>query len=232
MINLDILNSIKDRIKEARHRASRENEKPVTIVAVTKTFSYKAIISAHQGGLTNIGENRVQEAIDKFPKLPELPEIKKRLIGHLQSNKARKAINLFDSIDSVDSIKLATRINNIGLEKNEKTEILLQVNTAMDPSKYGFSTNNKESFLEIIEMPFLNVKGLMTIGLFTRDTRLARDSFLELCLLREQLNSELSEELKMEELSMGMTNDFEIAVEEGATMLRLGSALFGQRAAK
>ena len=164
--------------------------------------------------------------------MPELPEIKKRLIGHLQSNKARKAINLFDSIDSVDSIKLATRINNIGLEKNEKTEILLQVNTAMDPSKYGFSTNNKESFLEIIEMPFLNVKGLMTIGLFTRDTRLARDSFLELCLLREQLNSELSEELKMEELSMGMTNDFEIAVEEGATMLRLGSALFGQRAAK
>ena len=77
MINLDILNSIKDRIKEARHRASRENEKPVTIVAVTKTFSYTAIVSAHQVGLTNIGENRVQEAIDKFPKLPELPEIKK-----------------------------------------------------------------------------------------------------------------------------------------------------------
>ena len=229
MINLDTLNSIKDRIKEARHRASREHEKPVTIVAVTKTFPHTAIISAHQAGLTNIGENRVQEAIDKFPKLPQLPEIKKRLIGHLQSNKTRKATTLFDSIDSVDSMKLAKRINNIGLEKNEKTEIFLQVNTAMDPSKYGFSPDNKERFLEIIEMPYLNVKGLMTIGLFTRDKRLAKETFIELYSLREQLNSQLSEQLKIEELSMGMTNDFEIAVEEGSTMLRLGSALFGER---
>ena len=229
MINLDTLNSIKDRIKEARYRASRDNEKPITIVAVTKTFPYTAIISAHQTGLTNIGENRVQEAIDKFPKLPQLPEIKKRLIGHLQSNKTRKATTLFDSIDSVDSKKLAKRINNIGLEKNEKTEIFLQVNTAMDPSKYGFSPDNKERFLEIIEMPYLNVKGLMTIGLFTRDKRLTRETFIELYSLREQLNSQLAEQLKIEELSMGMTNDFEIAVEEGSTMLRLGSALFGER---
>tara|TARA_B100000700_G_scaffold331686_1_gene467057 strand:- start:12066 stop:12764 length:699 start_codon:yes stop_codon:yes gene_type:complete len=229
VLNLDGFNSIKDRINEARQRVSLINEKPITIVAVTKTFSHNAIIEAYEAGLIHIGENRVQEAINKFPKLPELPTLKKRLIGHLQTNKTRKAVNLFDVIDSVDSTKLANRINSVGQDQQKNVEVLLQVNSSNDPAKHGFRIEEKESLLKIIEMPYLTVKGLMTIGLFTENKTKIRKTFIELRLLKEKLNSELIEERRIHELSMGMSNDFEIAVEEGATMLRLGSALFGNR---
>lgn len=229
MINLDVLNSVRERIEEARQRAGRSNTKPVTIVAVTKTFPSSAVIVAHKAGLTNIGENRIQEAADKFPELPKLPGLTKRLIGHLQSNKARKAVNLFDSIDSVDSLKLARRLNIIGEGEKDPINILLQVNTGRDPAKHGFSPDQKETLQKIIEMSFLNVKGLMTIGSFTLDKKLIRETFIALYSLQEVLNTELPEKLKIDELSMGMTSDFEIAAEEGATMVRLGSALFGQR---
>ena len=229
MISLDTLNDIKSRIEGACDRSGRSDPQEIEVVAITKTFPPEAIESAYNAGLKAIGENRIQEAAEKFPYLSKLPGIKKRLVGHLQGNKARKAIELFDEIDSIDSIKLARRLNAI-LAKEESTKnILLQVNTATDPSKHGFQIDETETLLEIIELQNLNVKGLMTIGELTTEESKARKTFRSLRKLKESLNESLTKINKLSDLSMGMTGDFEIAVEEGATIVRLGTALFGNR---
>ena len=229
MINLTTLELVRERIENALSSTSRENEPPVEIVAVTKAFPGKYIISAYESGLLTIGENRVQEAEQKFKKLPQLPGLKRRLIGHLQSNKARKALAIFDTIDSVNSIKLARRLSKATAEKGEPFPVLAQVNTAADPAKFGFALNETDLLLEMADLPGLRVDGLMTIGEITQDKARIRRTFQRLREMRDNLNAQLTNEKQMRELSMGMTADFEMAVEEGATMIRIGTALFGER---
>ena len=229
MIDLDALKSVQERIEAAKVRANREQDPPVQIVAITKTFPTPAIESAHKAGIKNIGENRIQEASQKFPHLAKLPRLTKRLVGHLQSNKVGKAVDLFDAIDSIDSLKLARRLNRLMMEPHSNYESLLQVNTGQDSAKHGFHPEKIETLLEALELKNLGVKGLMTIGAFTNDETTIRKTFQKLRQLKESLNKHLPKKSQLTELSMGMSSDYEIAVEEGATMVRIGTALFGQR---
>ena len=229
MINLDAFKSVQERIEVARELTNREHDPPVQIVAITKTFPASAIESAHRAGIKNIGENRIQESSQKFPHLPDLPRLKKRLVGHLQSNKASKAIKLFDAIDSIDSLKLARRLSVLLAENYNNYESLLQVNIGRDPTKHGFQPGKIDTLLEVLELKNLSVKGLMTIGELTTNETTIRKTFQKLRQLKERLNTHLPEEGQLTELSMGMSSDYEMAVEEGATMVRIGTALFGER---
>jgi len=229
VIDLDALKSVQERIEAAKARSNREQDPPVQIVAITKTFPTSAIESAYKAGIKNIGENRIQEAAQKFPHLAELPRLTKRLVGHLQSNKVGKAVDLFDAIDSIDSLKLAHRLNRLMTEPHSNYESLLQVNTGQDSAKHGFHPEKIETLLEVLELKNLGVKGLMTIGVFTSDETTTRKTFKKLRQLKERLNKYLSEESQLTELSMGMSSNYEMAVEEGATMVRIGTALFGER---
>ena len=229
MIDLDALKSVQERIEAAKARSNREQDPPVQIVAITKTFPTSAIESAYKAGIKNIGENRIQEAAQKFPHLAELPRLTKRLVGHLQSNKVGKAVDLFDAIDSIDSLKLARRLNRLMMEPHSKYESLLQVNTGQDSAKHGFHPEKIETLLEALELKNLGVKGLMTIGTLTNDETTVRKTFQKLKQLKERLNKHLSKESQLTELSMGMSSNYEMAVEEGATMVRIGTALFGER---
>lgn len=224
--------SVKERIVTAQLRS--DNKAPITIVAVTKTHQASIILEARQAGLDTIGENRVQEAEDKFSKIAEiLPNITKRLVGHLQSNKINKALNLFDTIDSVDSLKLASKIGKKAVSLNRTIPILLEVNTSGESAKFGFIPDNIDEMLACFEIPGIEIQGLMTIGPLTSDIKRIRRAFITLRELRNSIKNQLIKNVdKFTELSMGMSGDFEIAVEEGATMVRLGTVLFGQRMAK
>lgn len=229
MISAAALKSVRDRIERARSRTGRANEPPIEIIAVTKAFPPETIIRAYKSGVRSIGENRVQEAMVKFKEVPDLPGLKRRLIGHLQSNKARKAVNLFDTIDSVDSVKLGRKLSSIAKETGKEIPTLIQVNTADDPAKYGFDSSQTEEILKVINLEGLRAEGLMTIGTLTQDKSITRETFKGLWDLRDELNDQLPREKQLIHLSMGMSGDYEIAVEEGATMLRLGTVLFGPR---
>ncbi|MFQ6615326.1 MAG: YggS family pyridoxal phosphate-dependent enzyme [Fidelibacterota bacterium] len=231
MIDPGALSSIREGIDRARKRAGLEDAPPVEIVAVTKGFPKEAIDSAYRAGLRSIGETRVQEAGEKMDRLPELPGLTLRMIGHLQSNKARKGVSLFDTIDSVDSVKLGKRISRIASQQRTVMPVLLQVNTGGDPAKFGFSLNDVGDLIELVHLPGIRVEGLMTIGALTTDTEETRRTFRRLRQLRDQLNEQLAPGVRLHHLSMGMTADFKIAVEEGATMVRIGTALFGPRPA-
>lgn len=224
--------SVKERIATAQLRS--DNKTPITIVAVTKTHPASIILEAREAGLDTIGENRVQEAEDKFSKIAEiLPNITKRLVGHLQSNKINKALNLFDTIDSVDSLKLASKIGKKAVSLNRTIPILLEVNTSGESAKFGFIPDNIDEMLACFEIPGIEIQGLMTIGPLTSDIKRIRRAFITLRELRNSIKNQLIKNVdKFTELSMGMSCDFEIAVEEGATMVRLGTVLFGQRMAK
>ncbi len=228
MINANALSRIKEKIYNSILVNNIPNHK-VDIIAVTKTFPKEAIVSAFKEEILNIGENKIQEAEFKFPKLPDLPKLKKRLIGHLQSNKVNKAVKLFDAIDTIDSKKIARRLDNSLNRINQTKEVMLQVNTSGDNAKYGFNLTDEENLLEIISYKQLVVRGLMTIGEFTSDERKTRKTFILLRQLKEKLNDQLENEKKLIDLSMGMSSDYDIAVEEGSTQIRLGTALFGSR---
>ena len=228
MINRHALIKIKEKINNSILVNNIPNHN-VEIVAVTKTFSSEAILAAFEEGILNIGENKIQEAEYKFPQLPNLPKLKKRLIGHLQSNKVNKAINLFDTIDTIDSKKIAQRLDNSLKKINKTKEVLLQVNASKDIAKYGFDLNDQEQLLDVINYKHLVVKGLMTIGEFTRDEKKTRKTFILLRQLKDKLNDQLESDKKLTDLSMGMSSDFNIAIEEGSTQIRLGTALFGSR---
>ncbi|MFQ6673191.1 MAG: YggS family pyridoxal phosphate-dependent enzyme [Fidelibacterota bacterium] len=229
MIKPGALKSIREKIEMARIRAGREGDPPVEIVAVTKAFPAGAIAAAYGAGLRTIGETRIQDATEKFREVGELPGLKRRLIGHLQSNKAGKAADCFDWIDSVDSVKLGRRLSSIAGTRGKAIPVLVQVNTARDPAKFGFGPEQTEELLELLDLPGLKVGGLMTIGALTEDEAKIRRTFRDLRELRDLLNEQLPAHDRLSELSMGMTGDFEIAVEEGATMVRIGTALFGPR---
>ncbi len=216
-----------DRIAGACARSRREPA-DVTLVAVSKTVPADALRDAVAAGLTLLGENRVQEGAAKAP---EVPGARWHLVGPLQSNKARRAIEVFESIESVDSVDLARRLDRLATEihPGERYPVLLQVNVDDDPAKAGFERAELErAMAEIGELEALDVRGLMTIGRLVDRPEDARPTFRSL--------RETSERLRTgglslgPELSMGMTDDFELAVEEGATIVRVGRALFGERA--
>ena len=195
---------------------------------MTKTRSFQSIITAHNFGIKSIGENKIQEAEKKFQLLDEMPGLTKRFIGHLQTNKVKKCVHLFDSIDSVHSLKLIKKISTESKKINKKTPVLLEINTSGEKQKKGFLKNSVEEILLCFEQENVEIRGLMTMAPFTNDEILIRDSFAFL----RQLKTELSQILKtdkLKELSMGMSNDYEIAIEEGATQVRIGTTLFGPR---
>ncbi len=228
----DNVESVKERIARAQLRSG--NKAPIKIVAITKTHPASIIAKVKQAGLDTIGENRIQEAEDKFSLITEiLPNITKRLVGHLQSNKINKALDLFDTIDSVDSLKLASKIGSKTVSLDCVKPILLEVNTSGEKAKYGFNPHNIDEMLACFEIQGIEPQGLMTIGPFTSDSKRIREAFISLRKTHNSLVSQVTKNIeKFTELSMGMSGDFEIAVEEGATMVRLGTVLFGQRVIK
>ncbi len=221
----DRLSRVIENIESAKKRSGNNNS--IDIVAVSKTQPYSKIIEIYNLGIRSIGENRIQEAEKKFKQLPRLPMLKKRMIGHLQSNKVNRALGLFDAIDAIDSVKLAAKIAAKPTDKT--TPVLLEVNTSDELTKYGFNPHHTEELLKCCEMEGIAVSGLMTVGPLTDNESDLRGSFTQLRRLLESLNRELPDERKLTILSMGMSNDYQIAIEEGSTMLRLGTVLFGPR---
>ena len=228
----DNVERVKERITNAQQRSG--NKAPVKIVAITKTHPASIISDVRNVGLDSIGENRIQEAEDKFLEVADiLPSITKRLVGHLQSNKINKALKLFDTIDSVDSLKLASKIGNKAISLDRTIPILLEVNTSGESAKFGFNPDNIDEILACFEIKGVALQGLMTIGPLTTDTSRIREAFITLRELQNSIKKQLTKNVdQFTELSMGMSGDFEIAVEEGATMVRLGTVLFGHRTTK
>jgi len=220
--------AVKERVADAAGRADRDPNE-VTIVAVSKRFPASYVEAAAAAGVTDIGENRIQEA---EPKIQEArAQVRWRLVGSLQSNKARKAVALFDCIDSVDSARLLRRLDALSLEQDgAPREALLQVNVTGEASKHGVSPDNIEPLLDAAEeCQAVRVAGLMTMAPLTQDESVVRRCFRETHALARRIDTMGYARVRMDQLSMGMTGDFEIAVEEGATLVRLGTAIFGER---
>ena len=215
-----------ERIAAACERGRRDPA-TVTLIAVSKTVGAGRLRAAVAAGYERLGENRVQEGEGKRP---EVAGAIWELIGPLQSNKARRALATFDRIQSVDSSALAERLDRLASEVRPGVPypVLLQVNVDKDPAKSGFTAGSAEAGLDaLLGLPNLRVEGLMTVGRLTDDPAIARATFRELRELGERLRARDSR--LGPELSMGMTDDFEVAIEEGATMVRLGRAIFGDR---
>jgi PLP dependent protein len=215
------------RISAAAARASRPPD-GVTLVAVSKTVPAEALRDAVAAGIGLLGENRVQEAAAK---IPDVPGARWHLVGPLQSNKARKAVELFDAIESLDSVQLATRLDRLAHEARpgRRYPVLLEVNVDDDPAKAGFAPGDLDAALDAVAaLPSLEVTGLMTIGRLVERPDEARPTFRALRELSERLGARPGGRLGPA-LSMGMTDDFEVAIEEGATIVRIGRAIFGER---
>jgi pyridoxal phosphate enzyme (YggS family) len=216
------------RIRAASIRAGRDADE-VTLLAVSKTVPADALRDAVAAGLDRLGENRVQEGLAKAP---DVPGAHWQLVGPLQSNKARRALEVFESIQTVDSLDLARRLDRLVPETRAagRYPVLVQVNVDLDATKAGFAPDAIPTAMgELLALPHLAVRGLMTVGRLTDDPAVARRTFSALRQLSERTRSRWPE--LGPELSMGMSDDFEIAVEEGATIVRVGRALFGEREA-
>ena len=222
----DNLRDIRAHIESAKTR--RGTNQAVKIIAVTKTHPFSIINACYNNGIRSIGENRVQEAIKKFQKLSGVPMLIKRFIGHLQTNKVNRCLDYFDTVDSVDSVRLAKKISDRAKHLNRTIQILLEVNTTNEEQKNGFLPEQIGEMLYCSTLSGINIEGLMTVGPLTKNEKDIRRSFGLLRKTKENLNSKLNKK-KINELSMGMSNDFQIAVEEGSTMIRIGTALFGKR---
>jgi len=222
----DNVREVLGRIEDAASRALREGS-DVKLVAVTKTVEPDRIVEAIEAGVNCIGENRVQEAARKFG---DLPPVEKHLVGHLQTNKVKKALPLFDMIESVDSVHLAREISRVASNEGATAEVLVEVNTSGEESKYGLEPGEVLSAIEdMADLPGLRVVGLMTVGAFLPDPEDVRPCFRRLRELRSEVEEAVIPGVSMDHLSMGMTNDYEVAIEEGATIVRVGRAIFGER---
>ena len=236
------------RVVMAARRAGR-NPDAITVMAVSKTFPARAILDAYDLGLRTFGENRVQEFAEKHPDVESLAGADFHLIGHLQSNKAAKAAELFHAIDSVDSLRLAEKLNDAAGKLGKILRVLIEVNVGGEEAKSGVAPEFKfvihkqgpvpgaTSELAMIllsaeKLPNLAIRGLMAIPPFTEDPEGARPYFRKLRQLRDTIAAHNLPHVHMDVLSMGMSHDFEIAIEEGSTCIRVGTAIFGSRAAK
>ncbi|MBQ5868553.1 MAG: YggS family pyridoxal phosphate-dependent enzyme [Lachnospiraceae bacterium] len=218
---------VKSRMEAACVRAGRD-PKEVTLIAVSKTKPVSMLMEAYEAGARTFGENKVQEITEKFPQMPE--DTKFHMIGHLQTNKVGQVIEKAVLIHSVDSVHLAEKIEKEAAKRNMVKEILLEVNVAEEDSKFGLKMEEVIPTLEIIKtFPHVCVKGLMTIAPFVEDAEENRKYFKELYQLYVYIKTKNIDNGTMSVLSMGMTGDYEVAVEEGATMIRVGTGIFGSR---
>lgn len=222
------LQSVKERIENAARACGRDPE-TVRLVAVSKTIPTDRVKQAIQAGVTILGENYVQEARAKFNDLAIYPA-SWHFIGHLQSNKAKYAVRLFDLIHSVDKLKLAREIDKQANKINKIQEILIQVNISEEASKSGVDVEDAHNLIKDISLlENLSVKGLMTMPPYFNEPEKVRPYFSALRGLRDHLEQQDLFNVTLSELSMGMTGDFEVAIQEGATLVRIGTAIFGKR---
>jgi hypothetical protein len=219
-------------VKKRIQMAADASQRPMTsirLVAVSKTMSADVVKEAIEAGVTDLGENYIQEAKDKVNTLATYP-VTWHFIGHLQSNKAKYAVRLFDIIHSVDSLKLAKELDKYAGKNGKIQTILIQVNVAKEDSKSGvYIEDTLRLVRDVSRLENLSVKGLMTMPPFFNAPAKVRPYFAALRNLRDQIQKQAIPNISMEELSMGMTGDFEAAIEEGATMVRIGTAIFGER---
>jgi PLP dependent protein len=217
-------------ISERISRLRQELPASVKLIAVTKQVSIAAMRAAYAAGVRDFGESKVQEAETKQAQLADLPDLTWHLIGHLQSNKAQKALELFDWIHSVDSLKLAQRLNQLAAPLPHAPKVCLQVKILPDPNKYGWSIPNLWADLPALSAcEHLNIQGLMAIPPLGLTEPQVRSLFQQAHQLTGTMQQDFPR-LKLSELSMGMSGDYGMAVQEGSTMVRLGSILFGDRA--
>ena len=222
---------IRERIHAAARRANRSGD-AITLMGVTKTVPVERVREAAAGGLRLFGENRVQEFAGKAEALRGLEDAEWHMIGHLQSNKAAKAVDLFSHIDSVDSLRLAQKLNSVGEEAGKRLVVLIEINIGGEAAKTGIAPGSGE--LERLlraapELSQLEIRGLMTVPPYKDDAEQSRPYFRKMRELFEQISREKHPKVQIETLSMGMSHDFEIAIEEGATCVRVGTAIFGER---
>jgi pyridoxal phosphate enzyme (YggS family) len=223
---------IHERIAAAAYRAGRDPH-TIALMAVTKTFPSERIREAYDAGLRLFGENRVQEFAGKAESLQDLRDAEWHMIGHLQTNKAAKAAELFSAVDSVDSLRLAQKLNSAAQELGKKLSVLIEINVGGESAKSGVAPGSKEldELLQgAAQLEHLEFRGLMTVPPFTDDPQQARPYFQKLRQLRDQINVRKLPKINVNVLSMGMSHDFEVAIEEGSTCVRLGTAIFGERA--
>ena len=225
------ISHVHDRIAVAARRAGR-NPQEIALLAVSKTFPAGHIRQAYEAGMRIFGENRVQEFATKAEAVRELREAQWHMIGHLQTNKAAKAVELFSAVDSVDSLKLAEKLNLAAEKIGKKLAVLIEVNLGGEKAKSGIAPEKPE--LEQIlqsapQLEHMAIDGLMTIPPFTEDPQQARPYFRKLRELRDKLALRKLPGVSMDTLSMGMSHDFEVAIEEGSTYVRVGTAIFGER---
>lgn len=222
------LDSIREQIASAAAKAGRlAND--IELIAISKMHPAEKVRQAIEAGQTLFGESRVQEARVKIPDLPS--NIRWHFVGHLQKNKVRQALPLFEMIHSVDSLALAQDISRIAEDEGLFPRVLLEVNVAGEGSKFGFAPENlREQMETLLTLPRISIEGLMCIPPIADEAELSRQDFIGLRELRDLLEDEFN--LKLPQLSMGMTNDYTIAVEEGATLVRVGTAIFGERSKK
>ncbi|CAN5656387.1 YggS family pyridoxal phosphate-dependent enzyme [soil metagenome] len=229
MESLSLVNrvaEVRERIDVALHRSGRADA--ARIVAVTKTYPAALVRDARDAGLPDVGENRVAEMQGKVEEVGR-DAVRWHLIGHLQRNKARRAIPLFDLLHSLDSVRLARQLSDDATSLETEVRALVQVNTSGEESKFGFDPGHAiDAIGEMAEMPGLRLVGLMTMAPYTADEAVLRRTFRGASRLREEAARQVPG-FQAVELSMGMSNDFEIAVEEGSTLVRLGTVLFGER---
>ena len=235
-MNVNPLNPIAQNIRRIKERIARTAEvcgrrpEEITLLAISKTFPRDSIVDAIQAGIRQFGENRVQEAETKIPFFENTAKLEWHLVGHLQSNKVRRAVELFDVIQSVDSLKLAERINQVSREVGKVMPVLLQVDLAGETTKFGAIPDEIHTILDASSgLENIRIDGLMLIPPYLEDPESVRPYFRKLRELKSELESEHPGCLGRQHLSMGMSHDFETAIHEGATIVRIGTAIFGTR---
>ncbi|MEK6325113.1 MAG: YggS family pyridoxal phosphate-dependent enzyme [Acidobacteriota bacterium] len=218
---------VRDQLARAAERAGR-SEKDITLIAVSKTFDPATVQQAVLAGTRDLGENRVQEAITKVAMIEG--DVRWHLIGHLQSNKARQAVETFDVIHTIDSCQLAERLDRIAGEIGRRPMVLVQVDLAHEPTKSGADESELPAIIEALDSAsHLEFRGLMVMPPFFDSPEQTRPYFRRLREILEGLNRGRGAEQKLTELSMGMSHDFDVAIDEGSTMVRVGTAIFGSR---
>jgi len=222
------LERVRSQIADVAEKSGRQ-PRDVELIAITKTHDAERVREAYEAGQSLFGESRVQEARAKIPELPS--NLRWHLVGHLQKNKIRHALPLFELIHSVDSLALAQDMNRIAEEEGLHPRVLLEVNVAGEGSKFGFKPATLRAEMEsLLALSRLSILGLMTIPPLAEEAEASRKHFVQLRELRDRVETEFHVDLA--QLSMGMTQDFAVAVEEGATLVRVGTAIFGERSRK
>ena len=221
------LEQVRKNIIEACRAVNRDPDE-VTLISVSKTKPVSMLQEAYDAGSRDFGENKVQEIMDKYPQLPS--DIRWHMIGHLQRNKVKYIVDKVALIHSVDSLRLAETIENEAAKHNVTVPVLIEVNVAQEESKFGLKTEEVLSLVEsIAALPHINIKGLMTIAPYVEDPEENRGIFRELKKLSVDIAGKNINNVSMSVLSMGMTGDYQVAVQEGATMVRVGTGIFGER---